>query len=40
MDRPLRLALVQSWLLNAYTGPLQDKDTLAGVIEGAGLGGT
>ena len=26
MDRPLRLALVQSWLLNAYTGPLRDKD--------------
>jgi len=36
MDRPLRLALVQSWLLNAYTGPLRDKDTLAGVIEEGG----
>lgn len=36
MDRPLRLALVQSWLLNAYTGPLRDKDMLAGVIEEGG----
>jgi hypothetical protein len=36
MDRPLRLALVQSWLLNAYTGPLRDKDSLASVIEGGG----
>ena len=33
MDRPLRLALIQSWLLNAYTGPLRDRDMLAGVIE-------
>jgi hypothetical protein len=36
MDQPLRLALVQSWLLNAYTGPLRDKDVLAGVIAEAG----
>ena len=32
MTRPLRLALVQSWLLTAYTGPMRDRDTLAAAI--------